>query len=114
MNICKEENNKTINETVDINNNFDNNNYYIINQNLNNNVLSNRNRKFSNDKNKYKNYMNNYNSNVIKNNNPLKLTKNNKICRLCLGTIGNIKFLDRDGNNFCSDKCKKEFLSLKN
>jgi len=114
MNICKEENNKTINETADINNNFDNNNYYTINQNLNNNLLSNKNRIFSNDKNKYKNYMNNYNSNVIKNNNPLKLTKNNKICRACLGAIGNIKFLDRDGNNFCSDKCKKEFLSLKN
>ena len=90
--------------------NYDNNNYsnnYInINPNLSSYNLNNRNRNLSNDI--------TVNRNKNNNNNPVKLTKNNKICKTCLGNLGSIKFLDRDGNNFCSDKCKTEFLNNKN
>lgn len=101
--------NKTIkkeSEKVNKDNNLDINDYTQkynnTNQSLsNNNEISNINRNYSNDKNGYKsNISNPYN--------------NYKLCKSCLGKIGNIKFLDRDGNNFCSDKCKKEFLNSKN
>lgn len=37
--------------------------------------------------------------------------KNFKICKTCLKNLGNTTFFDRNGNNFCSDKCKTEFLT---
>jgi len=104
--------------SINIDNNYDNNyshNYNTISQNLSiNNELNNTNRNNSNEIRRYKKYIKNedLNSNK-KNNNPMKLTKINKICKNCFGKLGNMKFLDRDGNIFCSDKCKKEFFSLK-
>lgn len=87
------------------NNNFSNNYINNINTNLISYNVNNRNRNLSND------IALNRNKN---NNNPVKISKNNKVCKTCLGNLGSMKFLDRDGNNFCSDKCKTEFLNNKN
>ena len=52
---------------------------------------------------------------IIKNNITSKNTsrigiKKTPICKTCLRKLGNATFLDRNGNRFCSDECKSEFL----
>ena len=36
--------------------------------------------------------------------------KKTPICKTCLRKLGNATFMDRNGNRFCSDECKNEFL----
>ena len=42
------------------------------------------------------------------------VTKRPIICKVCLRRLGNATFLDRNGNRFCSDECKNEFLNKHN
>ena len=56
-------------------------------------------------------YKNNYSQKTfIKLNRHYNSYKRFKICKKCLKNLGNTTFFDRNGNNFCSDKCKTEFL----
>ena len=61
-----------------------------------------------------------YNSNTYRNYSQRTFIKLNrhynsykrfKICKKCLKILGNTTFFDTNGNNFCSDKCKSEFLT---
>lgn len=90
--------------------------YSNINQYLiNNSELSNKNRNYNLTSNLigYNNYFNKNGNHINKSNNPVKLNIRKNICKTCLKNIGNVKFLDRNGNCFCSDSCKTEYLNRK-
>lgn len=101
---------KDSNRTIDNNNA---NSYYFDNYNkINSNELKNRNYNYSNDINGYSNYTQ---KNILKLNRKNNSTsKKTKMCKTCLKNLGSITFLDRNGNTFCSDNCKYEFLNSKN
>ena len=106
--------NKTINEDKY-------NDHYIYDYNninqylINNSELSNKNRNYNLSSNLigYNNYFNKNGMYINKNNNPVKLNIRKNICKTCFKNIGNVKFLDRMGNCFCSDSCKTEYLKRK-
>ena len=106
--------NKTINED-----NY--NDHYIYDYNninqylINNSEVSNKNRNYHLTSNLigYSNYFNKNGMNINKSNNPVKLNIRKNICKTCFKNIGNVKFLDRNGNCFCSDSCKSNYQKRK-
>ena len=109
------DNDKYINKTVSIDNNIDYNNdnnisYYLNYTNEVNN--ENKNYKITNNLNGY-NYLTKNLSNLNKKDYAKKINIRKNICLNCLKNFGNIKFLDRKGNSFCSHKCMIEFIKIK-
>ena len=106
--------NKTINED-----NY--NDHYIYDYNninqylINNSELNNRYRNYNLTSNLigYNNYFYKNGIHINKSNNPVKLNIRKNICKTCFKNIGNVKFLDRSGNCFCSDSCKTQYLKQK-
>jgi len=107
------------NVNVNLNKTIDNKN-----TRLNDNLFKNQNSHDSNNWIEYINLSNNYNSSYdlsrndifhintnINNKNTTRIgIKKTPICKTCLRKLGNATFLDRNGNRFCSDECKSEFL----
>ena len=111
-------NSKKVNKTI----NDDNyNDHYIYDYNninqylINNSELSNRKKNYNLTSNLigYNNYFNKNGMHINKINNPVKLNIRKNICKTCYKNIGNVKFLDRNGNCFCSDSCKTEYQKQK-
>ena len=90
---------------------YNNINQYLIN----NSELSNKNKNYNLPSNLigYTNYFNKNGMHINKKNNPVKLNIRKSVCKTCSQNIGNVKFLDRNGNCFCSDSCKSEYKKRK-
>ncbi len=97
---------KKINKTIDNENTNYFYNYNRINNSNNELNYKNLNKSYINDKKGINN-----NNNIHKKN--YSTSKKIKTCKICLKKLGSIAFLDRNGNHFCSDQCKHEFLKNK-